>query len=420
MSQYPDTRHPRWRPPSLKLWKQLKPLYVDTISRLESCGTIRSPNIPLNVKVKLHIQSFHRLSVAKNISSGRTTSRLACPPGDGRGVPKCFQDFGKFSKLPIRADQTYKHSQPLLAGSALRRRLSLSVFRSYNKDRSVSISLVRKGDHSVLAVILADLNKMDPLNPTSALSLMDLIADTDFDMSAFDNITEPVFPEISSQELDFFLQPPAVLSPQSSPLEDCPLPPHIPFLDLTQTFPAEVIIPAGPNQTILNLRQTGPNTFEVTELPLGVDPESPLALGSVSPPSSPATSTSSQYSSEHPSTSTKYFPSSSSSHSVSPPSSPPSSSFATFYISPEETKEEKRLREQKEVCRRYRANKKRKREEENQELEELERRKRELEMKVEVMEEMVAGMRETVMERVTGRRKREEGSEEREKKVRRT
>merc|ERR1719331_3569713 len=80
-----------------------------------------------SMQVIIQIRGFHRLLpfVKQTIAGGRTTSRQATPLGDGRGVPKHFQDFGRFSKCSCA------FSQPaLLEGFALRSKKPLSVFCS--------------------------------------------------------------------------------------------------------------------------------------------------------------------------------------------------------------------------------------------------------------------------------------------------
>jgi len=378
---------------------------VDRISLIASCGNILHHKSDITARVTLRIHHFYKLSIVKNIKSGRTTSRQAFPLGDGRGRDKCFQDFGKFSKLPLRIYQTFKpRQQPsLLAGFALRRRLRLDVLRSYNQDKSVSIFLLKKGDHSVEAVIQADLSIMDlHQDPSSALSLIDLIADSNFDTK----MSEPGFPVISSQDLDLYLDNPC-LPPSSPPLEECPIPEENLLLNLVESFPAVVSVPTTSIQTPIDLRQTGPNKFEVIVLPTEPSPvleaEYEEDQGYVSPPYSPPSYTSSPLLTSSPSQA----------------STSSSSSLFEFNTS-EETREEKRLREQREACKRYRENKKRKRVEESQEIDGLERKNRELEMKVKVMKELVEQLRETVMETVTGKRKIKNEDIERNVKVRRT
>jgi len=404
MLREPNTPSPLRRPTRLILWKQLKPLYVDRISLVASCGNILHHKNDLTARVTVRIHHFYKLSIVKNIQSGRTTSRQASPPGDGRGVPKCFQDFGKFSKLPLRIYQTFKprQQQPsLLAGFALRRRLRLNVLRSYNQDKSMSIFLVKKGNNSVEAVIQADLSRMDPQNPSSALSLIDLIADANFDTKMSEHNIEPGFPEICSQDLDLYLDNPS-LPPSTPLLEGCPIPGDNFLLNVIESLPAVVSVPTASTQTPINLRQTGPNSYEVIDPPTEPQPvletESEEDQGYVSPPFSPPSYTASLLHTSSP----------------SPPYTPSSSSLF------EETREEKRLREQREACRKYRENRKRKREEEIQEIKSLETKNRELEKKVEVMKEIVVRMKETVMEVVTGKRKIKNEDEERDVKLRRT
>ena len=141
----------------------------------------------------------------------------------------------------------------------------------------------------------------------------------------------------------------------------------------------------------VQLRQVGPNTFEVVTdaLQLPLDDTSLLDPGYGSLASAVSSSSS------------------------IPPPSPPSDESRITEIN-EETREERRLRLQADACRRHRQNKKRKLEEELKEFEQLERKNVELRAKFKAMEEMVARLRCTVMEMATGKRKRggeEEGDE---------
>jgi len=251
----------------------------------------------------------------------------------------------------------------------------------------VRILLLKKGDHLVETVIWADLSIMDLQNHSSAPNLTDCI--------------EPGFPQLSFQDLDLYLDNPSH-PPSTPPLEECPIPGDNLLLNVVESFPAVVSVPTASTQTILDLRQTGPNTYEVIVPPTVPHPmfetESEEDQGYVSPPFSPLSYTDPLL------------------HSCSP--SPPYTQSSSSLF--EETREEKRLREQREACRKYRENRKRKREEESQELESLETKNRELEMKVKVMNEIVVRMKKTVMEVVTGKRKIKNEDEERDVKVKRT
>jgi len=150
----------------------------------------------------------------------------------------------------------------------------------------------------------------------------------------------------------------------------------------------------------LQLRQVGPNTFEVVTdaLQLPLDDAPLLDPGYGSQPSS----------------------SSSSYSSISPPF-PPSDVSRITAIN-EETREERRLRLQADACRRHRQNKKRKLAEEQKECDQLEKRNVELRAKFKAMDEKVAKLRSTVMEVVAGKRKgggEEEGDERMGSKTRR-
>jgi len=406
---YSDISGPMRTHSKLTFWKQLKPLYVDKISLLEARGDLSSTKIPLNIRVMVRIQNFYRLSIAKNIQSGKTTSSKATPLGDGRGVPKCFKDFGRFSKKQIAVIQVFG-SQPssLLEGFALRRRLTLSVLKSYNKGGSVSISLIKKGENTVLTHIMADFAKMDPGDPSPAMDLLQLISDADFDTTIEDNI-EPGLPEISSEEIDLILQdlgelsPPSLSLPEEHPEseeteeslgESCPA-------EATPQHETEFSIPAGTSQGILHLRQVGPRSFEVI-IPQS---ENNLAEPKMLQQTSNKVEVLSNISSQTECPSSQYSTSPTSSIYSS---SPPRSSSIT---PKEETREEKRLREQKEACKRYRERKKIKIDEEGREIDYLEKKNRELRTQLKAMEENLEWMRSIVKERIVGKRKREDDVE---------
>ena len=435
----------------LRMWKQMKPMQLDKLNLLDARGNLDSEihsKIPsrkshLRVRVIVLMFGLYRLPFAKNIKSGKTTSSEATPPGDGRGIPKHFQHFGNFSKRPSVTTYTdSKPSSPLLAGFALRSRSTPSVFTSYNLPRTVALHLTKRSKEEFFAVIVANVSKMDDFSAVD--SLFSLIDEADLDSGPA--LADPGPPEISDAELDMYLQelnpfdPPTISLLDFSTLDTSALnllrspsnlePPKPPVaspsntgsppapLDPLSPSPVNTQLPIllQPPQTMVQLKQIGPNTFEVitdnapnqevvsqvvaepvnyldlNQLVAGPPgPPSPVDLGyASSAPSSPSPSTST--SSLSPSLSTT------STASTSEPST--------------ETREEKRLREQKEACKRYRENKKSKQDKEQKELEDLRRRNMELEREAQSMEEMVARCREVVMRAIGGKRQREGGDEE--------
>merc|ERR1719222_516614 len=109
--------------------KQLKTSTLDKLGLLILNGSLTSKKRNVKIQVTLQMRGFYRLSFSKHTSTGRTTSRHATPPGDGRGVPKHFRDFGRFSRCSTKCSSAF--SQPaLLEGFALRSRKPLSVFSS--------------------------------------------------------------------------------------------------------------------------------------------------------------------------------------------------------------------------------------------------------------------------------------------------
>jgi len=376
MYWYLNTPSPEERM-KLKMWKQVKPLILDRLCSVSFRGVITSRIRKKNMKVIIQILGFHRLLsfVKQTIAGGRTTSRQATPLGDGRGVPKHFRDFGRFSKCSSKCSSAF--SQPaLLEGFALRSRKPLSVFSSSDPSGKVTVLLVRGPDSSA-TLIHTDITNMAQENLSSVDSLFSLVESMDFDPQMEDLMTEAEL--VANLPDDFFSTDPIPVPPSGTPPPNFPPqmpPPSPPMLRLSTTTTTAPV----------QLRQVGPNTFEVVtdalQLPLD-DPVLDPGYGSL--------------------------PSSSS----IPPPSPPSDVSRITEIN-EETREERRLRLQADACRRHRQNKKRKLEEEQKEFEQLERRNVELKAKFKAMEEMVARLRCTVMEVVTGKRKRggeEEGDE---------
>jgi len=431
--QTSSTTYPWGKPSILKLWKQMIPLYIDKISVMEAGGDILGKTDP-KVTVIFRVQNFHRLSIARNIHASRTTSSKATPLGDGRGVPKYFRDFGRFSS------RRFLLSPPLLEGFALRSISSIRAPTSYNSSRCSSISLIKKRTHTIVALIFVDLNKMDPSNPKPALDLIELIESADFEMSAG-------YPEMSNEDLEMFMQqlgelpnettttttsvtnPPPINISSFTSTVDFPSPTFPSHPAPVLSFPGEynttdhtrnnlsspaptldtaynlfpndssnipvIILPQNSAYQTLNLRQIGVNTFEVVPEvpPLLVQPLSPEDQGYSSSPSSPAASSSS---SAH--TGGASFSAASSSSSVH---AGESSSSEASSLSPHigESAEERRRRLQREACQRYRRNRKRRREEDSTEVDQLERRNRQLRMQVESMEAQKKLLEELLRER---------------------
>merc|ERR1711902_394459 len=270
--------------------------------------------------------------------SGRTRTRHATPLGDGRGVPKNFLDFGRFSKCSKCSKDfgrlskfSTKCSQPtLLEGFALRSRKSQSVFRSSDPLGKVIVLLVR-GPRSSTTLVRGDITRMTEEDISSVESLFSLVESMDFDLQMGD-LGESLMTEaeLEANLPDDFLNPlplpPPTTSPPQAPLST----PTFPVLQLSSTIPTNHV-------RLRQVGEPGPDgqvVFEVVtdnlQLPLDALPDD---LGYSSLPSS-------------------------SSSSVSP--SPPTPEVGEFQG---ESKEERRLRLQAEACRRHRRNKKRKLEE---------------------------------------------------------
>jgi len=379
MSWYLNTPSPE-EGMKLKMWKQVKPLILDRLCIVSFQGVITSRIRKKSMRVIIRILGFHRLLsfVKQTIAGGRTTSRQATPLGDGRGVPKHFRDFGRFSKCSSKCSSAF--SQPaLLEGFALRSRKPLSIFCSSDPSGKVTVLLVRGPDSSA-TLIHTDITNMAQENLSSVDSLFSLVESMDFDPQMEDLMTEAEL--VANLPEDFFSTDPIPVHPSETPTPSLPPqmpPPSPPMLRLSSTT---ITAP-------VQLRQVGPNTFEVVTdaLQLPLDDTSLLDPGYGSLASAVSSSSS------------------------IPPPSPPSDESRIFEIN-EETREERRLRLQADACRRHRQNKKRKLEEELKEFEQLERKNVELRAKFKAMEEMVARLRCTVMEVVTGKRKR--GGEEEE------
>jgi len=381
MIWYPDTPSPEERM-KLKMWRQVKPLMLDRLCLVSFRGVITSRIRKKNMTVIIQILGFHRLlSFANQTIGGRTTSRQATPLGDGRGVPKHFQDFGKFSKCSSKclSKCPSAFSQPaLLEGFALRSRKQLRVFCSSDPSGNVIVLLVR-GPDSSLTLIRTDITKMAQEDLSSVDSLFSLVESMDFD-SQMEDLGASIMTEAELEAnlpKDLFSTDPihTPLPPSTSPPPSFPpqTPPPSPVLRLSST---------STTTPVVQLRWVGTNTLEVVTDTLQLPLDAPLDLGYGSLTSDISSS-------------------------IPPPSPPSEASRIT------ESKEERRLRLQADACRRHRQNKRRKLEEEQKEFEQLQRRNLELRAKFKAMEEMVGRLRSTVMEVVVGKkRKREEEENE--------
>merc|ERR1711902_345844 len=249
----------------------------------------------------------------------------------GRGVPKNFLDFGRFSKCSKDFGKLSKcltkYSQPtLLEGFALRSRKSRSVFRSSDPFGKVIVLLVR-GPSSSLTLVRGDITRMAEQDISLVESLFSLVESMDFDLQMGD-LGESLMTEaeLVANLPDDFLNPlplpPPTTSPPQAPLST----PTFPVLQLSSTIPTNHV-------RLRQVGEPGPDgqvVFEVVtdnlQLPLDALPDD---LGY---------------------------------------SSLPSSSSSEVGEAQGESKEERRLRLQAEACRRHRKNKKRKLEEEKAEL----------------------------------------------------
>merc|ERR1712223_1231621 len=308
--------------------------------------------------------------------------------GDGRGVPKNFLDFGRFSKhskcpkdFGRLSKFSTKCSQPtLLEGFALRSRKSRSVFRSSDPIGKVIVLLVR-GPRSSLTLVRGDITRMTEQDISSVESLFSLVESMDFDLQMGDFgeslMTEA---ELVANLPDDFLNPPLLPPPTASPPRAPSPTPLFPVLQLSSTIPTNLI-------QLRQVGEPGPDGQVVLEvvtdnLQLSLD-ALPDDLGYSSLPSS--------------------------SSSVSPSSPTPEVGEVQG-----ESKEERRLRLQAEACRRHRKNKKRKLEEEKAELEQLEKRNVELRVKHQAMLEELERWRSMVMVVVAGKKRKRGGEDEEE------
>merc|ERR1711902_167985 len=324
--------------------------------------------------------------------SGRTRTRHATPLGDGRGVPKNFLDFGRFSKHSKCSKDfgrlskfSTKYSQPtLLEGFALRSRKSQSVFRSSDPFGKVIVLLVR-GPSSSLTLVRGDITRMAEQDISSVESLFSLVESMDFDLQMGD-LGESLMTEaeLVANLPDDFLNPPLLAPSTTSPPQAPPPTPAFPVLQLSSTIPTNHI-------QLRQVGEPGPDgqvVFEVVtdnlQLPLDALPDD---LGYSSLPSS--------------------------SSSVSP-SSP---THEVGEVQQGESKEERRLCLQAEACRRHRRNKKRKLEEEKEELVQLGKRNMELRAKHQAMLEELERWRSMVMLVVVAGKKRKRGGEDEEEMV---
>jgi len=427
MSWNPSTLCPEERM-LLKMWRPVTPSMLDKLYLVSFQGVITSEKRQKSMKVVIQMLGFHRLlSFVKQTFDGKTRSRHATPLGDGRGIPKHFQDFGRFSKCSSECSSAFPSDfqdvgrfskcssrcssafprPSLLAGFALRSKKQVNVFCSSDPSGNVTVLLVR-GPDSSLTLVRTDITKMAQEEFPSVETLFSLVESMDFDSPMEDlsgslmtdaeleaNLpdgllsSDPNHPSVTSS-----VTPPPCLPPRM-PLGPPP-PPSIP--------PPSPVLHLSSTSAPLQLRRLGPNTFEVVtdalQLPLN---DLPLDLG---------------YSS---------LPSTSSSSSSVPPPSPQSGTSRTSEITeeaqeqteeetseenPEETREERRLRLQAEACKRHRLNKKRKLKEEEKELEQLEKKNLQLRARLQAMEEMRDRWRSALIEVVARKRKRGKEEEE--------
>ena len=248
MFWYADTTDPEEK--LLKMWKQVKPNELSNLNRLDFRGDIYSSTRDKRMRVIVHIHSFYRIHFARQTGAGKTTSRSATPRGDGRGVPKHFQDFRRFSKcswqFPVRSQRSSKcslarlckcssrfskcapgfskcqHRPPLLEGFALRSR-ETQVFHSSNPAASIAALLVRGLDRDV-TVIVADAAKMDASDPSPVESLMRLIEESDLGPATMEGVGVPVMTEeeLLANLPTGFLEPSSSHPPQVSIREALP------------------------------------------------------------------------------------------------------------------------------------------------------------------------------------------------------
>merc|ERR1719222_1631921 len=172
------------------------------------------------MQVIIQIRGFHRLLsfVKQTIAGGRKTSRQATPLGDGRGGPKHFRDFGRFSKWSSKCSSAF--SQPaLLEGFALRSRKPLSVLSSSDPSGKVTVLLVRGPDSSA-TLIRTDITNMAEEDLSSVDSLFSLVESMDFDPQMEDLMTEADL--VANLPDDFFSTDQIPVPPSGSPPPNFP------------------------------------------------------------------------------------------------------------------------------------------------------------------------------------------------------
>merc|ERR1712012_661313 len=164
----------------------------------------------------------------------------------GRGVPKNFLDFGRFSKFSKDFGKLSKCltkcSQPtLLEGFALRSRKSRSVFRSSDPFGKVIVLLVR-GPCSSLTLVRGDITRMAEEDISSVESLFSLVESMDFDLQMGD-LGESLMTEaeLVANLPDDFLNPLPLPPPTTSPPQAPPPTPSFPVLQLSSTIPTNHI-----------------------------------------------------------------------------------------------------------------------------------------------------------------------------------
>merc|ERR1712107_853820 len=153
----------------------------------------------------------------------------------GRGVPKNFLDFGRFSKCSKGFGRlskfSTKYSQPTLLEGFARSRKSQSVFRSSDPSGKVIVLLVR-GPSSSLTLVRGDITRMAEQDISSVDSLFSLVESMDFDLQTGD-LGESLMTEaeLVANLPDDFLNPPLLAPSTTSPPQ---APPPLQILHVLQ------------------------------------------------------------------------------------------------------------------------------------------------------------------------------------------
>merc|ERR1719460_2947530 len=245
----------------LKMWRPVTPLILDKLYLVSFQGVITSEKRQKCMKVVIQMLGFHKLlSFVKQTFDGKTTSRHATPLGDGRGIPKHFQDFGRFSKCSSECSSAFPSDfqdvgrfskcsskcssafprPSLLAGFALRSKKQVNVFCSSDPSGNVTVLLVR-GPDSSLTLVRTDITKMAQEDLSSVDSLFSLVESMDFDPQ-MEDLGGSIMTEAELEANlpnDFFSKdpiplplPPPATPPPSIPHET---PPPSPVLRLSST-----------------------------------------------------------------------------------------------------------------------------------------------------------------------------------------